>query len=293
MRLDQLFATTPRTLSFEFFPPKSERAWYTLEDSIDQLAPLGPDFVSVTYGAGGGTRAKTREVVQHLQAKAGMTAMAHLTCVNATRAELSALLDEYHSAGIENLLALRGDPPKGQARFTPTDGGCAYALDLIELIRADGRFAIVCAAFPEKHPDAVSREADWANLERKLAAGAGAAITQCFVDPTSYLELVTHLERRLGRRPRIIPGILPITNFRALERFCVTCGANVPASLRAELEPLADDPVQVRKAGMAFTIRFCQRLLDAGAPGLHLYALNRSTAVAEIVTALRMSGHLT
>ena len=293
MRLDQLFTTMPRTLSFEFFPPKSERAWYTLEDSIDQLAPLGPDFVSVTYGAGGGTRAKTREVVQHLQAKAGMTAMAHLTCVNATRAELTALLDEYHNAGIQNLLALRGDPPKGQTRFTPTDGGCAYALDLIELIRADGRFAIVCAAFPDKHPDAVSRDADWVNLERKLAAGASAAITQCFFDVAPYLELVAHLERRLGKRPRIIPGILPITNFRALERFCVTCGANIPAAVRAELEPLADDPVPMRKAGMAFTIRFCQRLLDAGAPGLHLYALNRSTAVAEIVTALRLSGHLT
>ena len=122
MRLDTLFATKPATLSFEFFPPKNERGWNTLEDSIDQLAPLGPDFVSVTYGAGGSTRAKTREVVEHLQAKAGVTAMAHLTCVNATRTELGQLLDEYQAAGIENLLALRGDPPQGQARFTPVDG---------------------------------------------------------------------------------------------------------------------------------------------------------------------------
>jgi methylenetetrahydrofolate reductase (NADPH) len=292
MRLDQLFATKPRTLSFEFFPPKNERSWMTLEDTIDQLAPLGPDFVSVTYGAGGGTRTKTREIVELIQAKTGITAMAHLTCVNATRSELRGLLDEYAASGIANLLALRGDPPKGQQRFTPTDGGCAYALDLIELIRADARFAITCAAFPEKHPDAISRAADWENLERKLAAGACAAITQCFFTVEPYLELVSHLETRLGHRPRIIPGILPITSFTALERFCATCGASIPAALRAQLAPLADDPVAVRRAGIAYTVQFCKALLMAGAPGLHLYALNRSTAVAEVVTALRLSGHL-
>ena len=292
MRLDQLFATRERTLSFEFFPPKNERAWYTLEDTIDQLVALGPDFVSVTYGAGGGTRAKTREVVEHLQRKAGLTAMAHLTCVNATKVELRALLDEYHAAGIENLLALRGDPPKGETRFTPTDGGCAYALDLLELIRADGRFATACAAFPEKHPDAATRESDWANLERKLKAGASAAITQCFFDVRSYMELVDHLTRRMGTKPRIIPGILPITSFKALERFCTVCGANIPEPLRALLAPLADDAVAVRKAGIAYTIQLCKALLAAGAPGLHLYALNRSTATAEVVTALRIHGLL-
>ena len=180
MRLDHLFAERSRTLSFEFFPPKTDRAWSTLEDTVEALAQLGPDFVSVTYGAGGGTRAKTREVIEHIQGKTGITAMAHVTCVNATRAELKALLDEYAAAGITNLLALRGDPPKGETRFTPTDGGCAYAKDLIDLIRADGRFATLCAAFPEKHPDAVSRDADWQNLGHKFAAGACGAITQCF-----------------------------------------------------------------------------------------------------------------
>jgi methylenetetrahydrofolate reductase (NADPH) len=292
MRLDQLCAAKPRTLSFEFFPPKNDRAWYTLEDAIEQLAPLGPDFVSVTYGAGGSTRAKTREVVEHIQAKTGITTMAHLTCVNATRADLHTLLDEYASAGIVNLLALRGDPPKGQERFVPTDGGCGYALDLIELIQGRGGFAIACAAFPEKHPDAVSREADWANLQRKLEAGASLAITQCFFDAAPYRELVAHLAARMGRIPRIIPGILPVTSFKALERFCAVCGASIPAALRALLEPLADDPVAVRRAGMAFTIRFCRELLAGGAPGLHIYALNRSTAAAEIVTALRVSGDL-
>ena len=287
MRLDQLFTTRERTLSFEFFPPKSERGMHTLEDTVEALAGLGPDFVSVTYGAGGSTRAKTREIIEFIQGKTGLTAMAHLTCVNATNAELRALLDEYAAAGIENLLALRGDPPKGETRFTPTDGGCAYAKDLIELIRADGRFASLCAAFPEQHPDAVSRAADWDNLERKLAAGASAALTQCFFDPADYRAIRARLPQA-----RIIPGVLPVVDFHALERFCIRCGAQVPAALRAKLAPLADNAIAVRKAGIAWTVEFCRQLLRDGAPGLHLYCLNRSTAAAEIVTALRLSGDL-
>jgi methylenetetrahydrofolate reductase (NADPH) len=287
MRLDQLFTTRERTLSFEFFPPKSDRGMHTLEDTVEALAALGPDFVSVTYGAGGSTRAKTREIIEFIQAKTGVTAMAHLTCVNATQAELRALLDEYAAAGIENLLALRGDPPKGETRFTPTDGGCAYAKDLIDLIRADGRFATLCAAFPERHPDAASREADWDNLERKFAAGASAAITQCFFDAADYRAIRARLPQA-----RIIPGVLPVVDFHALERFCLRCGALVPDALRAQLAPLADNAIAVRKAGIAWTVDFCRQLLRDGAPGLHLYCLNRSTAAAEIVTALRLSGDL-
>ena len=292
MRLDQVFERKKQTLSFEFFPPKTERAWYTLEDTIDQLVPLGPDFVSVTYGAGGGTRAKTREVVQHIQSRTGVTAMAHLTCVNATKAELRSLLEEYGSSGIDNILALRGDPPKGQERFTPVDGGCAYAVDLIDLIKTAGNFAILCAAFPERHPDAVSRDADWLNLKRKFEHGAAAAITQCFFEPNPYLELVAFMRKMLDRPVRIIPGILPIVDWGALQRFCVTCGASVPEGLRQIMEPLANDRVGARQAGIRYTIEFARKLLEAGAPGIHIYALNRSTAAAEIVTALRLSGHL-
>jgi methylenetetrahydrofolate reductase (NADPH) len=292
MKLDELFAKQERTLSFEFFPPKTERAWYTLEDTIDQLVPLGPDFVSVTYGAGGSTRAKTREVVQHIQTRTGVTAMAHLTCVNATKAELRELLEEYATVGIQNILALRGDPPKGQQRFTPVDGGCEYAVDLIDLVRRAGDFSILCAAFPERHPDAVSREADWLNLRNKFDHGASAGITQCFFEAEPYLELVAFMTKALGRRPRIIPGILPIVDWGALQRFCVTCGASVPDALRKTMEPVAEDRVAARRGGMAYTIQFCRKLLDAGAPGIHIYALNRSTAAAEIVTALRLSGHL-
>ncbi|MDD5199317.1 MAG: methylenetetrahydrofolate reductase [Terrimicrobiaceae bacterium] len=292
MRLDDLLTRTPRTLSFEFFPPRNERGWHTLEDTIEQLIPHGPDFVSVTYGAGGGTREKTREVIEHIAGSTNVSTMAHLTCVNATKAELRGLLDEYAAHGIENLLALRGDPPKGETRFAPTDGGCEYASDLIELIREDGRFATLCAAFPEKHPDAASREADWENLHRKFEKGACAAITQCFFVPHFYVELRDSLAVSLGRTPRILPGILPVTDWNALVRFCRICGASIPAALRDRIEPVAGDPVEARKRGIAFTADFCRRLLEADAPGLHFYALNRSTAVAEIVTALRESGHL-
>ncbi|MGC1479389.1 MAG: methylenetetrahydrofolate reductase [Chthoniobacterales bacterium] len=292
MRLDELFAQKPRTLSFEFFPPKSERGWHTLEDTIDQLVPLGPDFVSVTYGAGGGTREKTREVIEHIAKNSGIPTMAHLTCVNATKSELRELFDEYAGHGIANLLALRGDPPRGAERFTPTDGGCAYATDLIDLIQCDGRFAVLCAAFPEMHPDAPSREADLANLGRKFEKGSAAAITQCFFSADLYRSLVQETSTHIGRPARIIPGILPVIDWGALTRFCKICQATVPEDLRATLEPVADNRVEMRKRGMAYTIDLCRQLLEDGSPGLHLYALNRSTAAAEIVTALRQSGHL-
>lgn len=231
-------------------------------------------------------------MIQLIQKDTGITAMAHLTCVNATKAELRGLLEEYHGAGIQNILALRGDPPKGQARFTPTDGGCAYASDLVELIREDGRFTILCAAFPEKHPQAVSREADWLNLQRKFQQGACAAITQCFFDVQPYQEQVAFMRKALGQPVRIIPGILPVVDWGALQRFCTVCEANIPSKLRAVMEPVANDRVAQRKVGINYTIELCRKLLETGAPGVHIYALNRSTAAAEIVTALRLSGHL-
>jgi methylenetetrahydrofolate reductase (NADPH) len=288
MRIDLLIDSKPRTISFEFFPPKNDRDWNTLEDTIDQLAPLGPDFVSVTYGAGGSTRAKTREVVEHIQGKTGLTAMAHLTCVNATKSDIKALLDEYAGAGIQNLLALRGDPPKGQSRFTPTDGGCSYAVDLLDMIRKDGRFAALCAAFPERHPDASSRESDWQFLQKKFEAGACAAITQAFFEPQPYKDMVAHLTKALSRKPRVIPGIYPITGLTALEKFCTFCNATIPKALRDYMAPYAGDKIGGRKAGIAYTVQFCRDLLAAGAPGLHIYCFNRSTAAAELITGLRL-----
>jgi methylenetetrahydrofolate reductase (NADPH) len=291
MRLDEMTAKRSRTLSFEFFPPKNERAWHTLEDSIKQLSPFGPDFVSVTYGAGGSTRSKTREIVEHIQATTPMTAMAHLTCVGATKDEIRELLDEYHGKGIENILALRGDPPKeANGVFTPTPGGCANSRELLDLLREDGRFAMAAAAYPEGHPESPDRETDWGYLLGKFEAGASLGITQCFFDPTDYTDMMRWLDTRAG--VRVLPGILPVVDYQAVVRFCKRCGANVPRRLADVMEPVAHDPAAGRHAGIQATIELCQDLLDAGAPGLHIYCLNRSTAAAEVVTALRLSGHL-
>ncbi|TVR13003.1 MAG: methylenetetrahydrofolate reductase [NAD(P)H] [Planctomycetota bacterium] len=291
MRLDHILQRGKRCLSYEFFPPKSDRAWYTLEDTITQLAGLGPDFVSVTYGAGGSTRAKTREVIEHIQRNSPLTAMAHLTCVGATVAEIRGLLDEYHHAGIENILALRGDPPRDQGAFTVTPGGCAHSNELLQVVAADGRFASVGAAYPEGHPDSPSREEDWGHLLEKFDNGACAAITQCIFDSKDYCELLQWVEHR-RKGSTIIPGILTVVDYPAIERFSSFCGATIPQALKELMEPLQERPSAARAAGIAYTIHLCRELLDLGAPGIHIYALNRSTAAAEITTALRDSGHL-
>lgn len=292
MRLDTILAQRRQTLSIEFFPPKTSKGDQNLEETIAQVAGLGPDFCSVTYGAGGSTRGRTREIVTQIQATTRIPAMAHLTCVEATVPQLQGVLDEYHAAGITSILALRGDPPGGAARFTPTPGGLANAGELLELLRSDGRFGCATAAYPEGHPDAGDRRADWDNLIRKFDAGACLGITQCFFDAADYAAMMAHVRQA---RPdiRVVPGILPVTDFKAVERFCQRCGARVPPVMAAALGPLAEDPVRVRAAGMAFTLQLCRELLEQGAPGLHIYSLNRPMATGELVTALRDSGHLT
>ncbi len=291
MPISTVFSQKERTLSFEFFPPKTDTGQVLLDNTISQLAHLGADFVSVTYGAGGSTREKTRDIVLSIQKKYGLKAMAHLTCVNASQAEIAELLDDYAEQGIANILALRGDPPAGEERFTPTDGGYAYASELLTAIKADQRFTTVCAAYPDGHPEAKSVEADWDQLIHKFNCGASAAITQCIFEVGPWKRMCEYVGASLDN-PRIIPGILPVTDYHAVERFCNRCGAAVPEVMRTRLAHLADDPVAVRKEGMAFTIEMCAELLQAGAPGLHIYSLNKTTATAELVTALRLLGHL-
>ena len=287
MRLDDIFASVDRpTISCEFFPPKSERGEFTLSDTIQQLAPMGLDFTSVTYGAGGSTQSATGEIVSTIQDKHNIPSMAHFTCVNATNDSVRASLDDFYERGIRNILALRGDPPKGQERFIPTEGGPAHSTDLIEMVRDDGRFAIVGSAYPDGHPQSPSREADWDRLVQKFELGITAAITQCFFNVEDYVTMVEYVQKRVPGA-RILPGILPIVNYKSVEKFCTMCGAVLSDNLRDEVGPYADDPIAVRQAGMQFTINFCKDLIKAGAPGLHLYTLNKSTACAEIITALR------
>jgi len=293
MRLDELLAERPRTLSFEYFPPRGDRGTLLWQETVRQLADLGPDFVSVTYGAGGTTRDGTRDAIAFINEHTDLPSMAHLTCVGNSRQEIAELLDDYAAAGIDNLLALRGDPPKGVADWQPHPEGFTYASELLAAIHADGRFGTACAAFPEGHPDAPDRHQDWQNLATKLQSGVSLGITQAFFDADHYLAMVRHL-REAGVTTPVVPGILPVRSWswanQFVERFCPT--TSLPETLRAELEPLEGNPIACRKAGVAFTIRLCQDLLAAGAPGLHIYTLNKVAPTAEVVTALRLLGSL-
>ncbi|GDY12545.1 methylenetetrahydrofolate reductase [Planctomycetota bacterium] len=289
-RIDQLLAQRAKTLSFEFFPPKGDKAQILFDACVEQVAELGPDFLSMTYGAGGSTRAGSLAALQKMRALAPRPALlAHLTCVGSTRAEMAGLLDEWSAAGIENVLALRGDPPRGSGAFAPVPGGYAYADELIAAVRSDGRFAISCAAFPEGHPEAASRESDWQRLAGKFAAGACLGITQAFLDATDYLAMRRWLDAQGHTGSRIVPSILPVASWPWLlnfkQRFCPNLG--LPERWRTVLEPLAGDALASRAAGISLTIDLARDLLAAGAPGLHLYTLNKPMAVAEVVTALR------
>jgi methylenetetrahydrofolate reductase (NADPH) len=291
MRICDLLARKQPVFSFEFFPPKSEEAASQLERTISDLQPLEPDFVSVTYGAGGSTREKTLDIVTRVKRDTGIEAMAHLTCVGATKDELSEVVDRVTEAGIENILALRGDPPKGQSAFTPVDGGFRYASELISFIRAQygDRLSVGGAAYPEKHIECGNPAVDLANLKRKVDSGAHFLISQLFFDNRRYFEFVENA-RAIGINVPIIPGIMPITNAAQVERFTMMCGASLPYRLAAELDRRRSDPQAVMQLGVAHATAQCIELLQSGAPGVHFYTLNRSTATMQVLTALRIIG---
>ncbi len=272
-----------RTYSFEFFPPKSDEATKLLEQTIGELEPLGPSFVSVTYGAGGSTRERTRDVVLHIERDTSIPAMAHLTCIGHTRAELVDILTGYRSAGIENILALAGDPPAGEDAPTAA-AELAYALDLVELVREVGDFSVGVAAHPELHPRSPNRESDRIHLAAKLAV-ADFGITQFFFRASDYLTMIDELAA-LGCTKPVLPGIMPVTNAGQVQRFAEMAGAEFPAELAERLVAASDDPAEVRRIGVEVATELCQELLDAGVPGLHFYTLNRSTATREIYANL-------
>jgi methylenetetrahydrofolate reductase (NADPH) len=275
-----LLAAGP-TFSFEFFPPKSEDAARELEKTIAELEPLQPSFVSVTYGAGGSTRERTREIVTHIDRDTSLTAMAHLTCVAHTRAELDEIVADYREQGIENLLALAGDPPVGLTDY-PTD--LEYALDLVRLIHEHDHFSVGVAAHPETHPRSTDRASDRRFLAAKLAE-ADFGITQFFFEAEPYLQMVDELDA-LGCTTPVIPGIIPVTNAGQVQRFAQMAGAEFPPALAARFEAVADDPAAVRAIGVEIATDLCRRLLDEGVPGIHFYTLNRSTATREIYANL-------
>ena len=279
-RINDLLAAG-RTFSFEFFPPKSDAAQLSLGRTIAELETLHPAFVSVTYGAGGSTRERTRDLVVWMRKETNIAPMAHLTCVGHTRADIDAILDTYQSAGIENILALGGDPPTDPADVRPSD--YAYALDLVDHLRDRGGFSIGVAAHPEGHPRSASRADDRRFLAEKLRR-ADFAITQFFFEAGHYVRMVEELAA-LGVDKPIIPGIMPVTNRSQVQRMAELSGAAFPAWLAGRLDGI-DDPDEVRRIGVDAATELCAELLAAGAPGLHFYTLNRSTATREIYANL-------
>jgi methylenetetrahydrofolate reductase (NADPH) len=269
------------TYSFEFFPPRDDESEAQLARTLGELEPLRPSFVSITYGAGGSTRDRTHDLVVDVLRQTTMTPMAHLTCVGHRRDELADILERYRRDGVENILALRGDAPAGAD--LPA-GDLRHAAELVELARELGPFAVGVAAHPEGHPEASDRARDRRHLAAKLAR-ADFAVTQFFFRSEDYVALVDDLAA-LGVDKPVIPGIMPVTNVAQIERFAALSGAEVPAGLRARLHAAAGDPAEVRRIGVAAATELCADLLAAGAPGLHFYTLNRSTATREIWAAL-------
>lgn len=285
MKIADIFLSQEKTFSFEFFPPKDEISAVDFGINVGQLMRLSPSFVTVTYGAGGSTQNRTFDLVDYLQNKIGMTTVAHYTCVNADREKVKKDLEYLQGIGIQNVMLLRGDPPKGQDKFVTTDGGFRYASELIEYAEDNFDFSIAGACYVEKHPEAISFEEDLLNLKAKVDAGAEFLITQLFFDNAKYFEFV-EMARQVGINCRIIPGIIPLTSYRQIERFTKMSGTQIPKSFTDELAKYKDDPKMTYKIGIEYTINQCRELLKNGAPGIHFYTLNKSRAAIKVFEAL-------
>ena len=282
MRIEEIIeASDGPVFSFEFFPPKTPEGEITLRETLATLGDLGPDFVSVTYGAGGATRERTVEITKWIKQDLGIEAMAHLSCVGEPVERLREILDEVGAAGIENVLALRGDPPRGETEWKRHPGGLEYSTELARLIAEDYGYSIGAACFPEVHPEATDLASDLRFLKEKVEAGARFLVTQLFFDNELYFDFVREA-RAVGIDVPIVAGIMPITNVKQITTITGMCGASIPDGLRAELDRRADDPDAVLQFGVAYATEQCADLLRRGAPGIHFYTLNRSTATREI-----------
>lgn len=290
MKIAELLRHPAPRFSFEFFPPKDEAGVSQLFETVRALREHRPAYVSVTYGAGGSTRRLTVDLVQRIKAETGIEAMAHLTCAGASRDEIARVLDQFVESGVENVLALRGDPPKGQKEFEAPAGGFAHGAELVAFIRErHPELCIGVAGYPERHPEAPDFASDMGNLKEKVSAGADFIVTQLFFDDRDYFDFLRRARVQEISVP-IVPGIMPITNVSQIKRFTATCGAHVPARLLARLEAVQDNADAVRAMGVAHAVKQVEHLLEGNVPGIHLYTLNRSTASLEIIAALRARG---
>jgi len=290
VRIADLFRIRKEPIfSFEFFPPQTEEGRGALLRTVGELAALRPGFVSVTYGAGGSTRDRTIDLVSTIKRDIGLETMAHLTCVGSSRGELAAVLERLIEAGVENVIALRGDPPQGEKDFSPHPDGLAHASDLVRMIHTrHPQLCIAAAGYPETHIEAKSAEEDLGFLGLKVREGAEVVLTQLFFDNARYFDFVKRA-RAIGITVPIVPGIMPITNVAQIERFTKLCGASIPAELRRRLEPVRDDTGAVVRIGVEHAVVQCEDLLRRGAPGIHFYTLNRSGSTREILQKLKAS----
>ncbi len=277
--------------SFEFSPPRTEEGVTALFQAVEALRPLAPAYVCVTYGAGGSTRARTLELVKRLKHEVELEAMAHITCVGASRDEIAALLDELAQAGVRNVMALRGDPPRGETTFTPHPDGFRYASELVGFIRSQPQrwsFCLGAAAYPEGHVETRDLARDVANLKLKVEAGVDFLVTQLFFDNARYFQFVERA-RAAGIGVPILPGIMPIQTVEQIERMTKMCGASLPRLLRAAMDVRREDAEAARELGLAYATLQCSDLLRRGAPGIHFYTLNRSPSTRAILSALRIA----
>lgn len=286
MQIIDCFASARPVFSFEFFPPKTEQGVRTLFATAEELAALGPSFVSVTYGAGGSTRELTVDLVARIKRDLRVEAMAHLTCVGHSASEIACVLDQLQSHGIENVLPLRGDPPRGETQFVRPRDGFGYAQELVRFIRDRYGFCLGGACYPEGHQESADKEEDLNHLKEKVLSGVDFLITQLFFDPDDYFDFVGRA-RSIGVKVPIVPGIMPVTNVAQIERFTTLCGASIPQRLRDRLEAVRDDDGAVAATGIEWATEQCRALLDGGAPGVHFYTLNRSQATRQIFLNLR------
>jgi methylenetetrahydrofolate reductase (NADH) len=288
VRIDQIIAERKPTFSIEFFPPKTPEATEELFATARELQALEPDFVSVTYGAGGSTRDGTVEITAALKNEIGFETMAHLSCVGETTEGLATTLDRIEAAGIENVFALRGDPPRGQDDFVQPEGGLGSAAELAAFVAAGWDFGIGGTCFPEVHPEAADVEADLRYLKTKVDAGARFLITQLFFDNQVYFDFVA-AARQQGIEVPILAGVIPVTSFAQTKRICDLCDATIPPALETAFLAAGGDPEREFELGIAYAAQQCAELLIAGAPGIHFYALNRAPATRAVLGALRAS----
>jgi len=291
MSILQAYGTGKFALSFELFPPKTPAGELEMFRHLEQLMPFRPSYVTCTYGAGGSTRDKTLDIVTQVRRRFGVPVASHLTCVGSTVDELRGYLTEAAERGVDHIVALRGDPPRGETNFRPVEGGLRYASELVNLVRSEfGQFGIAVAGYPETHQEAVSPQADLENLRRKVDAGGDIVITQLFYRNDDFFRFRARC-LELGIRAPIVPGILPVTNLAQIQRITSMCGAHLPAELSEALSAAEDDVDRQFEAGIAFAIRQVQELVDSGIPGVHFYVLNKSTATTAVLRGVSLPTH--